>query len=372
MTLFHEPFVAKEYDMIEVKPHISKMPIYSPPWSKLDRTKYLRFDLNENSDAPDDNVMAALKRYIDERRIQMYPEYVDFLPKLAGYAGVEEENLIVTNGSDNAIDIILRAFLGPGDVMVIAQPGFPIFEQVAGVIGADVRGVPYNEDLSFPHDAFVRAASGKTELIVLINPDNPAGSAIPLSRIQHILENNPDTPVLVDEAYFEYTGVTALDFLETHPNLIITRTFSKAFAMAGLRLGYIIAHPDIISQFYKIRGPFDVNTCAIVAAGAQIDQPDPWKKHIDEVMNVSKPFLEGFFKEHGVRHFPGAAHFLLIKPGDRDNAVNYLKEHGILVRPMTAPLIRDAFRMNIDTLDRTRRFVEVYENFLKDFDNEPG
>ncbi|MCP4692312.1 MAG: aminotransferase class I/II-fold pyridoxal phosphate-dependent enzyme [Desulfobacterales bacterium] len=357
--------------MIEVKPYISEMPIYSPPWSRLDRTKYLRFDLNENSDAPAENVIAALKRYIDERRIQMYPEYVDFLPKLAEYAGVGEENLILTNGSDNAIDIILRAFLGPGDVMAIAQPGFPIFEQVAGVIGAETRGVPYKEDLSFPYDDFVRAAAGAS-LIVLINPDNPTGSAISLSRIQHILEENPDAPVLVDEAYFEYTGVTALEFLETHANLIITRTFSKAFAMAGLRLGYAIAHPDIITQFHKIRGPFDVNVCAIVAAEAQIDQPGPWKKHVDEVMNISKPFLEDFLKEHDVRLFPGAAHFLLIKPGDRDNAVRYLKENGILVRPMTAPLIRDSFRMNIDTLDRTKRFIEVYKKFLTEFDNEPG
>jgi len=179
------------------------------------------------------------------------------------------------------------------------------------------------------------------------------------------LDDNPDIPVIVDEAYFEYTGITSLDFLDTHPNLIITRTFSKAFAMAGLRLGYIIAHPDIISQFYKIRGPFDVNNCATLVAETQIDFPDAWKEYVHEVMNVSKPRLERFFDENGVRYYPGAAQFMLVQPQDRDGAVQYLKDHGILVRPMVAELIRHTFRMNIGTLEQTEQFIEVYKAFIE-------
>lgn len=353
--------------MIQVKPNIAAMSPYSPPWSGLDRAGYLRLDLNENTLEPPKHVTEALRQYADENRIQMYPEYGKFLSKLAHYTETDEDHLIVTNGSDHAIDIILRAFLGPGDAMVIAQPGFAIFEMVAQAIGAKVCGVPYGQDLRFPYDEFVSAITPETRLIVIINPDNPTGSAVPLSQIQVILDRNPDIPVIVDEAYFEYTKETALGFLESHPNMIITRTFSKAFAMAGLRLGYVIAHPDIISQFYKIRGPFDVNSCAMVAAQAQIDLPDAWKEYVHEIMTISKPYIERFFDENRVQYYPGSAHFMLVQPGNRDKAVQYLKDHGILVRPMNASLIQDTFRMNVGTLDQTKRFSEVYEKFIKEF-----
>ncbi len=346
--------------MIQVKPHIAEMSPYSPPWSNLDRAGYLRLDLNENTQEPPKHVTEALKRYIGKNRVQMYPEYGKFLSKLAHYAEVNEDQLIITNGSDQAIDIILRAFLGPEDTMVIAQPGFPIFEMVARVIGANVCGVPYGQDLVFPYNKFVNAITPKTGLIVIINPDNPTGSTVSLSQIRTILENNPDIPVIVDEAYYEYTKVTALDFLKSHPNMIITRTFSKAFAMAGLRLGYAIGHPDIISQFYKIRGPFDVNSCALVAAESQIDFPGAWNQYIHEIMTISKPYLEKFFNENGVRYYSGAAHFMLVYPENRDKAVQYLKDHDILVRPMMADLIKNTFRMNVGTLEQTKRFTEVY------------
>ncbi len=220
----------------------------------------------------------------------------------------------------------------------------------------------------FPYDEFVNAITPKTALIVIINPDNPTGSTVSLSQIKAILENNPDIPVIVDEAYYEYTKVTALDFLESHPNMIITRTFSKAFAMAGLRLGYAIGHPDIISQFHKIRGPFDVNSCALVAAESQIDFPDSWKQYIHEIMYLSKAHLESFFYESGVDYYHGAAHFLLVRPQYRDEAVQFLKNHNILVRPMIADLIKNTFRMNVGTFEQTEHFTGVYIKYLLEFE----
>ncbi len=351
--------------MIYVKKNIAEMSPYAPPWSGLDRTEYLRLDLNENTLGPPKKVVEDLKDYIGEGRIQMYPDYRKFLPKLAQYVGVDEDRLILSNGSDQAIDIILRAFLGRGSKMVIAQPGFPIFDQVAGIIGAEIQGVPYKRDMKFPIAEFNQAIGPETALIVIINPNNPTGSTVSLGEIRAILKSNPDIPVVVDEAYYEYTATTALGFLADYPNLIVTRTFSKAFAMAGLRLGYIVAHPDIVSQFYKIRGPFDVNSCALIAAGSQIDYADEWKQYIDETMNDSKPYLEWFFNENDVEYYPGAAHFMLVKPDDRDEVVRYLKANGILVRPMTAPLIEDTFRMSVGTLEQTKRFAEVYACFLR-------
>jgi histidinol-phosphate aminotransferase len=341
----------------QVKPHIAAMSAYSPPWTNLDRKQYLRLDLNENTQAPPECVNIALRNLVDDKHLQMYPDYSRFLPKLCEYVDVEPEKLIITNGSDQAIEIILRAYLAQGDAMLIAQPEFPIFTQVAKVIGADVQGVPYNSDMSFPFEQFLKAVQSNTKLIILINPNNPTGTALTLDQIETILAENSNLPVVVDEAYFEFTGVTSKDLLERYNNLIIIRTFSKAFAMAGLRLGYMFAHPDIISQFYKIRAPFDVNSCAIVAAEAQLENPSAWKKYVNEVMTQSKPLLEKFLQEHNINYYPGAANFMLVKPKNRDASVNYLKQQGILVRPMIARGIEDTFRVTIGTVKDTERFI---------------
>ncbi len=352
--------------MIHVKSHIAAMAPYQPPWSNIDRSGYLRMDLNENTMDPPLHVREALKNYIDQNRIQMYPEYELFLSKASAYAKVDTDQIMLSNGSDQGIEILMRAFLEPGDTMVIARPEFPIFTQVAGVLNAKIREVPFGADMAFPFDLFQSAITEDTSLIVIINPNNPTGTPVDLNQIEAILANNPETPVIVDEAYYEYTGITTIGFLEKYPNLIITRTFSKAFAMAGLRLGYLMAHPEIIKQMYKIRGPFDVNSCAMVAAEVQIDHPENWMAYVRETINVSKPFLENFFKENNVKFFPGAAHFMLVKPDNRDKAVEYLKQNNILVRPMYAPLISDTFRMNVGTLEQTRVFTKVYEKYLQE------
>ncbi len=352
--------------MIQVKSHVAAMAKYQPPWTGLDRSGYLRMDLNENTLDPPEHVKAALKAYIDGNRIQMYPEYDRFMEKLSRYAQADREQLILCNGSDHAIELLLRAFLGAGDSMVVARPEFPIFSQVAGVLNAKVKGVAYKRDLAFPFDEFMEAITPDVALVVLINPNNPTGTPLELDRIDQILKTFPDKPVILDEAYYEYTNTTGRRFLEKYPNLMITRTFSKAFAMAGLRLGYIVAHPEIVAQLYKIRGPFDVNSCALVAAEAQLDEPGTWKAYIEETMTRSKPFLENFFRETGVKFHSGAAHFLLVEPRDRDEACAFLKKQGILVRPMYAPLIDKTFRMCVGNLEQTKKFAQCYEKYLQE------
>lgn len=373
--------------MIKVKACIADLATYKPPWTGMDRSGFLRMDLNEHTAAPPEHVKTALKRYIDSDGIQMYPDYGHFLNKLAKYAKVDQDQLIVTNGSDQAIEIVLRAFLGKNEEMLMAEPGFPMFSQIAGVIGAKVKGIPYHIPQSrndriknrtknqeagknriiFPEQEFLQTITSETKLVILINPDNPTGASIPLSTMEAILKLRKDLPVVVDEAYFEFsagiTTETALGLLHKYPNLIILRTFSKAFAMAGLRLGYIIAWPEIISQFHKIRGPFDVNSCALAAAEAQLEHDQEWRQYVQKTMTVSKPWLENFFKANNIDYYSGAAHFMLVKPDNRDEAVDYLKKNKILVRPMTAAAIKDTFRMNVGTFEQTRQFAKIYEKY---------
>jgi len=349
---------------MKLKPQLKSMHAFQPPWQALDRRDYLRFDLGECTQPVPQHVRAALNELAHDG-LQLYPDYTAFMPKLAGYVGVDETQLLITNGSDQAISLLLRALLGEGDALLMAQPGFPIFMQAAALQGACVNNIPYCADLSFAEDAFL-AAVPDADVIVLINPNNPTGTALSLAQIEAVLQRaGPNKAVIVDEAYYEFTGITAVGLLDEYPNLIITRTFSKAFALASLRLGYIVADAALIHEFAKIRPPFDVNSAAVTAAAAQLEQPEYWQTYLREVMTVSKPLVQRFFADNQVRFYPGAAHFFLVEPDDRDAVVEHLKARKILVFPMRAPGIATTFRMSVGTERETRRFIEAYQAYLR-------
>ncbi|MBF0628792.1 MAG: aminotransferase class I/II-fold pyridoxal phosphate-dependent enzyme [Magnetococcales bacterium] len=343
-----------------VRPNIRALTAYAPPWTGLDRTRYVRLDLNENTRALPPEILPVLERLLSSGTASRYPEYHTFLPQLAQHLGVQENQLIITNGSDQGIEILLRAFLNPGDGLVVAQPEFPIFSHVAQVIGARVQGVPFDAEMIFPAEKFLDAIDHNTKLIVLINPNNPTGSTIPLETIRTVLTRHPDIPVLLDEAYYEFTGVTCLNWMKEFDNLILVRTFSKAYAMAGLRLGYVIAPPELIQELYKVRGPFDVNACAVAVAATQLTLPHA-QRYVEEVMTQAKPFTENALRTLGIKFYPAAANFMLVEPTDRDYVVNYMKQNGILIRPMVAPALKKTFRLTIGVLEEMKRFVGVLE-----------
>jgi len=345
-----------------VSPHIAKLDAYAPPWTGLDRKGFLRLDLNECTYPLPRVAVEAITEQLPF--VPLYPDYQAFGGKLAQYCGLPPDHLLVTNGSDQGIDVVLRAFLSPGESVVFARPEFPMFGQIAGLLDARITGVPYEGDLSFPYEEFRRIAGmATTRLVVVINPNNPTGTPVDGCYMESLVREFAGTPILVDEAYFEYTGCTVIDLVPKYPNLIVLRTFSKAFAMAGLRLGYIAAQPGLIGHFQKIRGPFDVNSLALAAASAQIDHPDECLARTAEIMDQSKPLVEAFFRSHGVKFYSGAANFLLVESANRDEIVEHMKANRILVRPMYAEPLKRMFRMSLGAVDEMRRFVEVFRRF---------
>ncbi|MBF0288931.1 MAG: histidinol-phosphate aminotransferase family protein [SAR324 cluster bacterium] len=348
---------------MKIRKPILQLGTYSPPLEGRDPNDYLLMDFNESPLPPPAHVIEALITFIQSNRLQTYPSYGDFLEKLGKYTEVPSDHLILTNGSDQAIDIILRALLGEGDQMILAKPGFSMFFQVAGTLGAKCISPQYHEDMSFPFHEIMEAVTSQTRLIVIITPNNPTGTSASLEQIKTILQTYPKTAVLVDEAYFEFTGQTCVSLLKEHPNLIVIRTFSKAFAIPSLRLGYAVAHPFFIEHLYKIRGPYDVNMLSLVAALEQLKNPGPWQEIVREVITEAKPALEQFFREHEVEFHKGDANFMLVVPDDVNAAVGFLKQNKILVRPMRPP-IENMFRLSVGTLDGAKRFMEVYAKYL--------
>ena len=349
---------------MKVREAILNMSRYNPPLEGRNPKDYLLLDFNESPIPPPAPVIEALLDYIQTAPLQTYPVYQGFLEKLAAYAHVAAEQLILTNGSDQAIEIVLRALLEAGDEMVMATPGFAMFFQVAHTLGAEVISPLYSADMRFPFEKIMESVSAKTRLIVVINPNNPTGSSASQEQIATLLNTFPDVAVLVDEAYFEFTQQTAVPLLAHHSNLVILRTFSKAFALPSLRLGYAIGSPHFIEQLYKIRGPYDINTLALVAAQAQLHHPEAWQEMVQEVMFHAKPILENFFEAQGVDFFKGEANFMLVVPKRVEEALEFLKNRQILVRPMRPP-IAHTFRLSVGTLAQIQQFIQVYQDYLR-------
>tara|TARA_A100001015_G_scaffold32649_1_gene36195 strand:- start:554 stop:1621 length:1068 start_codon:yes stop_codon:yes gene_type:complete len=349
---------------MRIRSAIASMGTYKPPLEGRNPKEYLLMDFNESPEPPPPSVRRALQEYLLEGDLHVYPHYGSFCEELGQYVGVSAEQLLLTNGSDQGIDVVLRCLLEPGTNLVMAMPGFTMFKQTVGTIGADFIEVPYPDDFAFPYEQIRQAVNDQTRIIVVINPNNPTGTSAPLEQVEALLREFPDCAVLVDEAYYEFTGQTCLFLLKQYPNLVVLRTFSKAFAIPALRLGYVIAREEFINELLKIRGPYDVNMAALVAARALLQNRKPWQELVQHLMGESKPALEKFLKEQGVRFYPGEANFLLLEPkGGAALAVSYLKEQGILVRAMRPPL-ENYFRMSLRKMEDMKLFFKVFGDYF--------
>ena len=350
-------------ESIKVRSAIYKMDLYNPPLENRNPEDYLLMDFNEPPLSPPQDTIKKIVELL-KNRIHSYPIYGDFLEILAEYVGVLPENLLLTNGSDQAVDVIMRCILESGDEVKMVQPGFPMFRQVAATLGVFVDGPQFSPDFLFPHEEFKSSITKKTRLIVVINPNNPTGTSVSQEQIEDLLKSFPDIPVMVDEAYFEFTKKTSVSFLSNFQNLIIIRTFSKALGLPGLRLGYVIARPDFIVHLKKIRGPYDVNIVAILVAREQLRHPENWQCVVRHLLEKSKPALIKFFDSNHVKYYLSEANFLLVEPKDALVAINYLKENKILVRQMSPP-ISHTFRMSLRMMPDMKHFMEVYSRYLK-------
>ena len=347
---------------MKVRAAVAAMEEYNPPLEGRTEADYLLLDFSESTQPPSPVVTAAMQAYLASGKARMYPAEGRLREKLAAYAGVRPEQVLPVNGSDSAIQLILRAVLDPGDEMVMAKPGFSVIVSTALGQGAKVVSPLYRPDMSFPFDEVLAAVTPRTRLIVIVSPNNPTGTSVPIGQIEAIATRHPDVAVFVDEAYFEFSGKTAAPLLARYSNLVLSRTFSKAMALAGLRFGYALSNPEFIRQLAKLRIPYDVNSVAIAAAEASLDHPEGWRAYVREVMTEAKPMVERFLREHGATFFPSDANFLLVRCPDPAEAAAHLKSRGILVRPQKPP-VGDCFRVSMGTVAEMRRLMQALSEY---------
>jgi len=234
--------------------------------------------------------------------------------------------------------------------------------QSAGIQGAEILGPKYNEKGELPFEEIISLLDDKkVRLVILCNPNNPLGSAIPIKDVEKILAKakEQNVAVLHDEAYFEFSKITAKDLIGKYDNLYIIRTFAKAFGLVSGRAGYVISKEENIQELLKIRGPYDVNMFAKTAILAALSDTNYIQDYVKEIMEKSKPKLEEFFKEKGIFFYPSAANFLFLRLKNPQKIMEELKLKGILARPKQAPNGEESLRVSIGTLKNTECFIKA-------------
>jgi histidinol-phosphate aminotransferase len=338
---------------------VLRMAPYSPPTAG--RAGKLRLDFNENTVGSSPQVIQFLKDQLTEGGLAVYPEYTDAKRELAEYFRVGEDHLLLTNGTDEAIQVLVNTYVDDGDDVIVLKPSYAMYRFYAEVMGAEVREVPYRETrLEFPFEELLEAIQPDTRAILIANPNNPTGTGFGIEEILQILDRARSAAVLIDEAYYEFCGVTALPLIPEHPNLFVSRTFSKVYGMAGMRLGCIFSQPRNLQFMHKAQSPYSVNALAALAARAAIRDRAYIERYVLEVLAARETLYVGFEKLN-IAYFRSEANFVLFRAGDRAIEIrDRLREKSILVRDRSYEL-PGCVRVTVGTREQVRRFLSELE-----------
>lgn len=341
---------------------VEQMRSYHPPLEG--RGGKLRLDFNENTAGCSPAVRRAL-RQLTSADVSMYPEQETVRKKLAKYFRVLPEELLLTNGTDDALHLVTDTFVERGDEVVIVEPTFAMYRFYSELAGARVTALRYDAALQFPMAAVLEALERGPRVFFVANPNNPTGNVLNSSELRKLLRAAKRTVVVIDEAYFEYCDISAIGWIREFPNLIVTRTFSKAAGMAGLRLGCIFTNPQNAVVMRKAASPYPVNAAALAAADACATDKAYLRTTIREFRKSRAKLISGLAKL-GVKQFPSAANFILTNLGGKAKAVVHaLSERRILVRDRSSDFAGLGYvRITIGTVAQTRRVLRALKEVL--------
>ena len=347
---------------IKVRAAVEKMRAYHPPLEG--RTEKLRMDFNENPIGCSPSVLRALAK-LKANTISAYPEQETVRRKVARYFRVDPTELLLTNGTDEALSLIVNTFVEPRDTVLLVEPTYAMYRFYSELAGARIAAPRYDAKMEFPWNDVLAALRKGPRVLFLPNPNSPIGAILSQDELRRLLKAASRTMIVVDEAYFEFSGITVVPLIRRYPNLIVTRTFSKTAGLAGLRLGCILVHSERAAVMRKAQSPYPVNAAALAAARAAIKDRKFIRRTVREV-HEGKRELANALVRLGVKHFPSAGNFLLVYFGARARKiVARLARRGILVRDRSSDFGGEGYvRITIGTLDQTRRLVRELEAIL--------
>jgi len=346
-------------DKLSPRRAVLEMAPYSPPTAG--RAGKLRLDFNENTIGCSPRVIEFLRRQLSADGLAVYPEYGEARQDLSAFFGVRPEELLLTNGTDEAIQVVVNTYVDDGDEVLLLKPSYAMYRFYAEVAAARIRELPYRPvNLEFPLEELLDAIRPETRAVLVANPNNPTGTAVSLDGVEQILQQAPAAAVMIDEAYYEFSGITALGLLPRYSNLFVSRTFSKVYGMAAMRLGCVFSRADNIACLHKAQSPYSVNALAALAAREAVRDRDYIARYVEEAL-AARDLLYAELERLGIPHYPSAANFVLARFGERAIAVrDRLREAGVLVRDRSYEL-PGCVRITVGSREQMRRLVALLE-----------
>lgn len=335
------------------------MAAYHPP--SAGRRNKLRLDFNENTVGAPPHVIDFLQRYLTAADLSIYPEYEHALQDLSLHFGVTEDAMTLTNGTDEAIQVLINTYVDDGDRVLLLRPSYAMYRFYAQLAGAAVEELDYEAGtLAFPAEALLERITPETRAVLISNPNNPTGTGTNTKTIERILDKASNAAVLVDEAYYEFSGVTLLPLIEERTNLFISRTFSKVYGMAAMRCGVLFSTEANVKYLRKAQSPYSVNSLAAMTARIAVGENKFVEEYVLEVLAARELLYVGF-ERLNIPYVKSQANFVLFQAGERALEIrDKLKARNILVRDRSYELA-GYVRVTVGTRDQVQRFLDELE-----------
>lgn len=342
--------------MLKARQAVRTLKEYHPP---LGNREGLRLDFNENTAGCSPQVLQRL-RTLDGETLARYPQREPVEDVVAINLGVSQDELLLTNGTDEAIHLVCETYLEPEDEVIIVVPTFAMFEIYGAATGARVISISTGEDFKFPVEEVIARISKRTRLIAVANPNNPTGAFVPTADLRRIAGAAPDAAILVDEAYFEFCGDTILPGWRDFPNLFVSRTFSKAYGMAGLRIGVLMGHRDQMLHLRRASSPYNLNAVALACLPAALADQEYVQDYVGQATD-GRGELESELESLGVQYWPSRANFVLLHLGDKCKPfIAEMRQRGILVRDRSSDYgCKDCVRITVGAREHNQRLLSA-------------
>ncbi|MEM3570231.1 MAG: histidinol-phosphate transaminase [Candidatus Jordarchaeales archaeon] len=332
----------------------------------LDVSRIRRFDLNTSPYKPS-HWLKKVAGELEELAVHRYPDtsYSALRRGLASYLGVGEDCFVIANGGDEAFDIISKVYLEDGCEAIVSSPTYSMYRVVSEIMGAKVVSVPRKVGFLDDVDGLIKAVNNRTRLIFLCSPNNPTGNVIGRDDLVRIL-NECDVGVVVDEAYQEYGGESSVKLAESYSNLMVVRTFSKAFGLAGARLGYIVACRETVDALNKVRPPNSVDVVTLRLAELALDDVEWVRLRVRDTLAERSRLLSEISKIRGVRVYPSAANFFLLEflERDRDEVYYELLRRGFVLRRLEDPALSRCLRVSVGLPEDNNALLDALRDIL--------
>ena len=335
----------------------------------LEIDQIIRMDLNTSPYMPQ-RWLKNLESKISTLKVNQYPDstYKDLVEEISRYSKVVNEKIIPTNGADEAIDIIVNAFIDCGCEAILSSPTYEYFRVSVELQGGRIVNIRRRADFVDDVDGILSAINDRTRIIFLCSPNNPTGNTISYDNVITILERAPDIPVVIDEAYYEYCGKTFIELTETYDNLIIVRTLSKAFGLAGARIGYIIASRETVKLLNKVRPPNSLSLISIELAKIALKDSGTVLRNARKIVKERERVRELLSTLPKIQTYPSEANFIIFKSKEVDAKIIHKKlmQKGIVTRFLDFGNGDTYLRVTISLPEHNNKFLKLLEKILKE------